>query len=131
MLDLLGDFGGFNDAIYFLLSLPLGFYASSMFSRHISSFFKQSKRSKGKKQQGINDALRGVLNGESRKATLQGNERGAIVAQVIKGAKRAVYVSCWKALCYTRWFCRRDPERRAMQAAVNRFIKSLDVAQLY
>ena len=41
--DLLGDFGGFNDAIYFLLSLPLGIYSSSMFSRHIASLYNVQK----------------------------------------------------------------------------------------
>ena len=46
-LDLLGDFGGFNDAIYMLLSIPLGYYSSSMYSRHIASFFKVRGRRKG------------------------------------------------------------------------------------
>ena len=30
--DLLGDFGGFNDAIIFLLSLPMSLYSSAMYS---------------------------------------------------------------------------------------------------
>ena len=37
LFDLLGDFGGFNDAIYFLLSLPMSFYSASMFNRFISN----------------------------------------------------------------------------------------------
>ena len=32
LLELLGDFGGFNDAIYFLISFPMSFYTSSMFN---------------------------------------------------------------------------------------------------
>ena len=31
LFDLLGDFGGFNDAIIFLISFPMSFYSSSMF----------------------------------------------------------------------------------------------------
>ena len=44
ILDLLGDFGGFNDAVYFLLSIPMSIYSSSMYSKHIASLFRlQSK----------------------------------------------------------------------------------------
>ena len=43
-LDLLGDFGGFNDAVYFLLSLPMGIYSAAMYERHIASFFKQRRK---------------------------------------------------------------------------------------
>ena len=54
LLQLLGDFGGFNDAIYFLLSLPMGFYSSSMYSKHVASLFKlrgkKSSRKRGHKQ---------------------------------------------------------------------------------
>ena len=35
LFDLLGDFGGFNDAIYFLISLPMSLYSASMFDKFI------------------------------------------------------------------------------------------------
>ena len=43
LLDAIGDFGGFNDAIYFLLSIPMGYYTSAAFSKHVTSlFYKES-----------------------------------------------------------------------------------------
>ena len=65
MLDLLGDFGGFNDAIYFLLSIPMGFYSSSMYAKHIASLFKARKSKGSKKVKGLQDALKGVVSGEN------------------------------------------------------------------
>ena len=48
LFDLLGDFGGFNDAIYFLLSLPMGMYSSSMYTKHIASLINVTKKPKKK-----------------------------------------------------------------------------------
>ena len=55
--DLLGDFGGFNDAIYFLLSIPLGIYSSSMFSRHISNLFNVQENAKSQHIKNSDDQL--------------------------------------------------------------------------
>ena len=46
LFDLLGDFGGFNDAIIFLISLPMSFYSSAIYSQHISSLFRVNKNHK-------------------------------------------------------------------------------------
>ena len=48
LFELLGDFGGFNDAIYFLLSLPMGFYSSAMYNQHVASLFRYKKKSRKK-----------------------------------------------------------------------------------
>ena len=37
LFDLLGDFGGFNDAIYLLFSVPMSFYSSAMFKKFIAN----------------------------------------------------------------------------------------------
>ena len=36
---LLSDLGGFNDGIFMVFSIPLGFYSSAMYSRHIANLF--------------------------------------------------------------------------------------------
>ena len=37
MLDILGDFGGFNDAIVFLVSSVMGFYSARMYAAQITA----------------------------------------------------------------------------------------------
>ena len=50
-MNFLGDFGGFNDAIYLLLSLPMSYYSSAMYSKHIASHFNlASAKTKRKKR---------------------------------------------------------------------------------
>ena len=46
VLDLLGDFGGFNDAIYFLVSLPMGYYSQAMYERQVAGELHNVKRKK-------------------------------------------------------------------------------------
>ena len=46
LMNLLGDFGGFNDAIIFLVGSVLAFYASSMFAASISSEIPVIRRQK-------------------------------------------------------------------------------------
>ena len=39
LFDLLGDFGGFNVAIYLLFSVPMSFYSSAIFKKFIANQF--------------------------------------------------------------------------------------------
>ena len=52
MLQLLGDFGGFNGSIQFLLGVPMSFYSASMYSRDVTSLFKERKKAKKQRRQG-------------------------------------------------------------------------------
>ena len=79
--DLLGDFGGFNDAIYFLLSIPLGMYSSTMFSRHISSLFKVYNKKEHLQRSILKDSLHG---------NLRVTEKEAIMDLIIDRAKNLV-----------------------------------------
>lgn len=39
LFTLLSDIGGFNDGLYMMISIPLSFYSSAMYSRHIANLF--------------------------------------------------------------------------------------------
>ena len=49
IIDLLADFGGFNDAIYSLISLPMGIYSAALFNQYVSSQFKRRKKNGSKR----------------------------------------------------------------------------------
>ena len=54
---MLGDFGGFVDAVYLLLSVPIGWYAKKMFEREVAMTY----RLEGGKKRGRGDKRRNKL----------------------------------------------------------------------
>ena len=129
LLDLLGDFGGFNDAILFLFSLPMGFYASSMYSLDIAGLFKpQNMR---QKKQGETVLLKELSSKDRSSDKLHENEKALIFGSMLTGAADSVRLTFFKALCYCKWLCKRNRELRIQNAANERFDEALDVKALY
>ena len=131
LLQLLGDFGGFNDAIYFLLSLPMGAYSSAMYSRHVASFFKSRSNRKGKKSRESDDAVSKICTNRRPQPTLSLDEKSKIFSSMVASAEQNIRIAFFKALCYFTWLCRRDKQLKAKQASNRQFDRALDVVALY
>lgn len=57
LLDVLGDFGGFNDAIVFLISSVMGIYSAKMYAAQISSELSSRHDRDDKKVRKVRDKL--------------------------------------------------------------------------
>ena len=101
ILDLLGDFGGFNDAVYFLLSIPMGIYSSSMYSKHIASSFRLQSQP---------DSERSSRSGsiENRISSQEASQKSLINELKRDRSKDSIHLSFIKALFYCNCLCKRD-----------------------
>ena len=105
---LLGDFGGFNDALIFLVGNFTALYGSRMFSASIASTLPTEKREN--RHQENEEILLGKIDNDTE-FVLQ-REDIKVIKKSIKATKVYEETPFWKALCYMRYFCKKDEHMR-------------------
>ena len=112
-MDVLGDFGGFNDALFFFGSLSLASYSSKIYQASIAAELptKSSKKLKKVKKKEINELYRKInsedfisLNTEDIKTLKKSIENNNPIQKL--------QIPLLKVLCYFRICCRKDPYLR-------------------
>ena len=112
-LDLLGDFGGFNDAIYFLVSLPMGYYSQAMYERQVAGEMKQAKRKRRRDSSrnlrlSIAGSLTSSQEGVNAPRALGESDVALIKKSIMNNFKERVKIPFLKALFYSNGICCRD-----------------------
>ena len=109
ILSLLGDFGGFTDALVLIISLFTSFYSARMFNAAIAEELPYSTS---------NFLNKSPLQIEKLKAKAVGKQELQqadldFLYKAIGVTKKRLKVSFLKTLCFTSLFCKRDKEIRA------------------
>lgn len=111
-LGALGDFGGFNDAIVFLISSFMGVYSAKMYVAQIAAetpvFKKRSKASQ--------ESVSRLRDKMSRGERLGGTDMTTLQDYLVKGTEK-LKTPFWTALCFSNLCYRRDRHLRIMHAA--------------
>ena len=75
LFTLLSDIGGFNDGLYMMISIPLSFYSSAMYSRHIANLFTVRPKQKGRRKKDEDPTLSIIASGECSSSKLKDKEK--------------------------------------------------------
>ena len=109
-MDLLGDFGGFNDALFFFGGLFLASYTSRIYSASIAAELpiKNNKKLKTSKKKEISELYHKIKSGETR--SLNTVDLQTINKSIeYNSSGKKLKVPLLKVLCYFRMCCRKDP----------------------
>ena len=125
-MDLLSDFGGFNDALFFIVSTLISAFSARMYESSLSSeIWNQTKSLK--KQDKINNLRSKIVSQENFELN-QSNY--ATLQRVIEHGSEQLKIPMWKMLCYFKLCCRKDGKYRAMRRTVDQFEDCLDIRKL-
>ena len=126
LLTLLGDYGGFNGAVVFLLSFLMTTYSANMYEAAVASGLKYQTKIK-RDNAYSNHSLRAKLDRQSSFAL--DKDDLCQVDKALRSVKR-LKASFWKALCNIKLFCGKDKDVQAMHSGFDTFDGCLDIRSL-
>ena len=128
-MDLLGDFGGFNDAIVFIVSTLFASYGARMYEDSIAKRLKITPKKKFRANHDAQiEAFRTKIS-DSQNDMLSLNQKDLqTLHSIIKTSTEKLKIPFIKALCYMKLCCRKDRHIKAREKTIERFEKCLDIS---
>ena len=129
-MTLLGDYGGFNGAIVFLLSFLMTSYSANLYESAIAGELKYQQREKNTSQKHRKTNFNHLRAKLERQSSFRLDKDDLnLVSEALSNVKN-LKASFWRALCHIKLCCVKDKEIKAMHKGIDKIDDCLDIRRI-